>query len=258
MATLKQIVSSLLRDMVKAQHEADLYAEALRDSYAVKGKMASLPIPNVKLSGIDIVMKYAVAKEEETVEENVLDAKENDRFVRRLSAKLARLIIRITVKEVKESKVDYEPNGFSYIDDLGDNQEMIDYIAQRMDETLSANTHLIYKEDHSFDIEYIADQVLAVGQKYILNHSEIVGLFLLPGGDVLRSDIVKALDNEVSDSIRVITEEVTQASLFKQRRYTSVDVIIDSNALSKLPSEGIQTLTIHIGQQDINNNEKTE
>ena len=47
MAQLSSVIGSILRDIVSAQHEANLYSLSLGDSYGKDGKAKDFQLPNV-------------------------------------------------------------------------------------------------------------------------------------------------------------------------------------------------------------------
>ena len=49
MAQLSTIISSILRDMVFAQHQANMYAIALKDIYSKNGRLDNFSLPAVAL-----------------------------------------------------------------------------------------------------------------------------------------------------------------------------------------------------------------
>ena len=179
----------------------------------------------------------------------VLNATESDRLLSNISEQLAKLEIRKLVHQTQESGVPYAPNGFSYIDDLGDNRRLIDYIAHRMLSKLKANIDKLYNERHEFEIEAIADQVLAVGEEDLFRHSDIEGLFALPGGPELLAETRRILDDEVSEEIRKIIDEEQGAQLFACRTERSLRIEIDAERLKEYPAEAIQSITLKVVPQ---------
>lgn len=242
MTNLKQVITSILRDVVQAQHEANLYAQELASQSAGRGSV----IPLAHVGELTMGIRYAVLDGEDVTEVKVPNIKANHRIASRLSEQLARLILRKLTHEVRQSGIAYRANGFSYIDDLGDNQELTAYIAQRMLSSLKDNTDKLYNEEQQLEVEAIADLVLAVGEQYVLRHSEIEGLFTLPGGATLLGSIRRVLDHEVSDSIRQIIDEEQTTELFEARTERSLRIEIGADKLRDYPAEAIQSVTLRV------------
>ncbi|MDO4691690.1 MAG: hypothetical protein Q4A64_02330 [Porphyromonadaceae bacterium] len=245
MTNLKQVISSVLRDVIQAQHEAASYARELAKSHQqITGGISISPAATV--GELTLNLRYAIQDGEDITEVKVLNANESDRLLGNISEQLAKLVIRKLVHQTQASGVPYTSNGFSYIDDLGDNRRLIDYIAHRMLTRLKAHVDKLYNEQHEFEVEPIADQVLAVGEEALLRHSDIEGLFALAGGADLLAETRRVLDDEVSEEIRKIIQEEQSAELFSSRTERSLRIEIDAERLKDYPPEAIQSITLKV------------
>ena len=250
MTNLKQVISSVLRDVTQAQHEVAGYARELAQSgLQTTGGTSVSPVAMV--GELTLSLRYAVQDGEDITEVKVLNPTASDRLLGNISEQLAKLIIRKLVHQTKISGIPYAPNGFSYIDDLGDNRRLIDYIAHRMFTRLKSNVEKLYNEQHEFEVEPIADQVLAVGEEDLFRHSDIEGLFALPGGTELLTETRRVLDDEVSEEIRKIILEEQGAQLFSYRTERSLRIEIDAERLKEYPAEVIQSITIKVVPQQL-------
>ncbi len=252
MTNLKQILTSVLHDVVQAQHEANLFAVNLAAEYAQQNKGLTITPPSVAVGELSINLRYAVQEGEEINEKKTLNQKEKANWLKKLSKQLAKLMIRKLVEELQASKVPYEDNGFSFVNDLGDNESLQDYIAQRTLTSLELLKDRIILENSAFDIELISDQVLYVGEQYLLKHSDIIGLFNLPEGSALFNRIKKVLDHEINDSVKQIVDEISVETMFDSHSYASLNITVNADELKKLPAESIQQLSIKIGSKTIN------
>ena len=257
MTNIRRVVRSVLRDVIQAQHDANLFSQQLSEEYAASGAGAIFSLPAAQVGELEIEIKYAIASQnpEDSVRTEV-NAREEKRLVVALSRELSKLIVTKMMVEVQQSGLPYVEKGFGYIDELANHTELIDYIAARMQEALTENSSSMYLDGGKFDIDYIADKVLEVGEKCVVNHSEITALFDLEGGENLRQNIMTALDTKVTESIRQITDSVSQEQLFRKRvTRHSMPVIVDSEALAALPAETIQTMRIKIAPQQLKQKE---
>lgn len=66
MAQLSSVIGSILRDIVSAQHEANLYSLSLGDSYGKDGKAKDFQLPNVMVSDMELDLKYGVKSASES------------------------------------------------------------------------------------------------------------------------------------------------------------------------------------------------
>ena len=60
MAKLQDIVSSVLQDILMAQHEANLIAESLAEEYASSPVLKSFPVPAVSVGEMEITLHFAI------------------------------------------------------------------------------------------------------------------------------------------------------------------------------------------------------
>lgn len=256
MTNIRRIVRSILRDVIQAQHDANLYSLQLSEEYASQGASANFKMPAAQIGELDIEVKYAIAstKPEDTVRTEV-NAREEKKFIGKLSGKLSGLVLSRISAEVKRSKVPYQENGFGYVDDLPNHPLMNRFVSEAIAKALSENSALMYS-DGSFECDYIAKKVLEVAERRVLGHGDIRELFALPGGDVLKKMIVDKLDDNIVENVRKITNEVSMESYFRKRTAKhSIPVIVDAEALAKMPAESIQTLRLKVGPQELKNDQ---
>ena len=254
MTNIRRIVRSILRDVIQAQHDANLYSLQLSEEYASQGASANFKMPAAQIGELDIEVKYAIAstKPEDTVRTEV-NAREEKKFIGKLSGKLSSLVLSRISAEVKRSKVPYQENGFGYIDDLPKHPLMNSFVTESIGNALSENSVNMYL-DGSFDCDYIAKRVLRVAENVVLGHNDIRNLFALPGGDVLKKTLVDKLDDNIIENVRKVVNEVSMDSFFRKRTAKhSIPVIVDSEALAKMPPESIQTLRLKVGPQELKN-----
>ncbi len=50
MAQFKSIISSILKDCISTQHEADIFSVSMSEEYAGNGRTGSFPLPGVKFT----------------------------------------------------------------------------------------------------------------------------------------------------------------------------------------------------------------
>ena len=69
MAQLHSIIGSILRDIISAQHEANLYSRSLVEAYGKEGKVRDFQLPSVAISDMELDLKYGVLNTEAKAEE---------------------------------------------------------------------------------------------------------------------------------------------------------------------------------------------
>lgn len=63
MVKLKDVIASVLRDVIEAQHEANLLTEALSEEYGKDGLPRHLLVPTVNIGEMEITLKYAIVND---------------------------------------------------------------------------------------------------------------------------------------------------------------------------------------------------
>lgn len=69
MAQLSTIISSILRDMIVAQHEANMYAMSLEDVYKQNGRLEQFALPTVAVGEVELDLRYGVKSDSAQTEQ---------------------------------------------------------------------------------------------------------------------------------------------------------------------------------------------
>lgn len=60
MARLQDVIASVLRDVLSAQHQANLLTESLADQYREVGVMHQLNLPAVTIGDLELSFRFAI------------------------------------------------------------------------------------------------------------------------------------------------------------------------------------------------------
>lgn len=60
MAQFKSIISSILKDIISAQHEADIFSVSMSEEYAENGRAGNFPLPGAQIHGIEMELRCAI------------------------------------------------------------------------------------------------------------------------------------------------------------------------------------------------------
>lgn len=60
MAQLQSIISSVLRDVLVAQHEANIYSMSLSESYRKNGSTELFPLPAIAVGEMEMEIRYGI------------------------------------------------------------------------------------------------------------------------------------------------------------------------------------------------------
>ena len=63
MAQLSTIISSILRDMIVAQHEANMYAVSLEEIYKKNGRLERFSLPSANIGEVEMELRYGVERD---------------------------------------------------------------------------------------------------------------------------------------------------------------------------------------------------
>ena len=100
MAQLSSVIGSILRDIISAQHEANLYSISMSESYGKDGKAKDFQLPNVVLSDMELELKYAVVGASDNEEQYNISYSRFRKFINNLCGEAASTVITSVVHHV--------------------------------------------------------------------------------------------------------------------------------------------------------------
>ena len=124
MAQLSTIIGSILRDMVYAQHQANMYASTLEEAYRKSGRLEQFAMPAIALGEMELTVRYGITetdKETEQFEVNYPVLRDNIRHICRAGAKL---LIRSALPILKTILKNTPKIGDVHIGELDSNPEL--------------------------------------------------------------------------------------------------------------------------------------
>lgn len=251
MANLKEVISSIMRDMILAQHQANQFSQSLSEAYKQSGRISGLQPPAVALGGIELDLRYSIKEGVEEVEEESINYKETNRYLRYAARESANLLIKTLVHTVQNSGINYKDAGYEFIDNLAENHKYIRQLAKRNFAKLTEDVNDLMSNKNKLDSSKMEKALLVVAEKEILQNEDLKGLYALSEQGKLQNDINKSFQAALSKEIGDIVKESFQADFRKIQRFNSLQVVIDSEELSKLPDSAIQHIKLKINPQVI-------
>ena len=97
MAQLSTIISSILRDMIVAQHEANMYAISLEDVYKQNGRLEQFALPTVAVGEVELDLRYGVKSDSVQTEQYEINYPQLRKVAKQVSEKCANAIIKSTL-----------------------------------------------------------------------------------------------------------------------------------------------------------------
>ena len=251
MANLKEVIGSILRDTILAQHQANQFSQSLSESYKKSGRTSGFRLPAVALGEFEIDLRYSIKEGIEEVEEEDVDYQETNRYVRYIARESAELMVKTLMQCVQKTGLDYQKEGYAFIDQLTSNRKYIRQLAKRLFAILTTDVTNLMSEAKTLDAAKIITILMAAVEKEVLTEDSLKDLFALSKKVDLPTDIKKAFQSAVSKEIKNIIAESQQVSFRKIQRFGSMQVIIDSEELGKLPESAIQHFKMRVTPQTI-------
>ena len=97
MAQLSTIISSILRDMIVAQHEANMYAMSLEDVYKQNGRLEQFALPTVAVGEVELDLRYGVKSDSSQTEQYEINYPLLRKVAKQISVDFAKAIIKSTL-----------------------------------------------------------------------------------------------------------------------------------------------------------------
>jgi len=259
MANLKDIFGSILRDMVMAQHQTNLFSQSLSESYSKSGRTSRFTLPSVSLGEVEFNLRYAINGGLQEIKEEDINYSETNKKLLYVTRESIDMLIKVLVKYVKASKIEYRENGYDFIDSLQDNFKFKHTLSTRFFNILTEDVGKIMADDgKSFDVDKLGDMILSAAEENIIMNNDIKEIFDLPGGSQLRDTVKSNFESVIKTDMDDILRESKDGNFRKIQRFGSLNVELDSNVLAQLPESAIHTFTIKVTPQtlkdvDINN-----
>lgn len=241
MAQLSSVIGAILRDIISAQHEANLYSLALSENYGKDGKAKDFQIPCVFISDMELELKYGVISSEESQEQFNIKYNKFRLFTKSLCSQTAKIAINSAVSTVLSSGLaqDKEKQTFFHRlkqeDEL--NKKFQHSLSYNMRNTLS--NELYESVNHNTGevlIDVVVRKLTDVATNKILDDS-ILDSFL-EGKDS------KALKNTVTtnmhNALKELVKKLSEGKNFKRKKvFPRLDVAVTADELSKMPENAI-------------------
>ena len=234
MAQLSTIISSILRDMVFAQHQANMYSIALKDIYSKYGRLDSFALPAVALGEMDLCIQYGITDSSAEVEQYEINFPALRDIEKGISKSCAKLLLDSAIPIFNEVLPDRATEDTAPLQTLEDDKKT--------------------KRDFSAFLSRkiqraMARIVLSVGEDSLLNHGDI--------REMLDQNVNGEYDEKVKAAMRTAVEQglpalLQDVNVKRKRLMPSIDVCVSSEELAKLPEDAIHTLRFKVSPNNIN------
>ena len=252
MAQLSSVIGSILRDIISAQHEANLYSISLSESYGKDGKAKDFQLPNVAISDMELELKYAVTGDSDNEEQYNISYSRFRRFLNDLCREAATTAITCVVSAVLTSDIqrNEEDKRFFYHlkqeDELNRkfrsflSRNMRNAFNNRLYESLDTKTGKVLTEN-------VCKRLMDVVCSKFLDDTDLENLFKDTDGKALR----QAAEDTARNALQgLVTKQAEDANFKRTKTFPKIDVAVTAAELEKLPEEAIHTFRLKFSPVD--------
>lgn len=246
MAQLSSVIGSILRDIISAQHEANLYSISLNESYGKDGKAKDFQLPNVVLSDMELELKYAVIGTGDNQEQSNISYSRFRKFINNLCSEASTVAITSITFAVLNSSIrrKEEHKRFFYHLKQDDTtyRQFRSFIMRNMKKAFDNNLHeSLDSKTGKAEENVILNKLMEIVRVKFLNDSDLDQLFQDSDG--------KSLKQDADDSARVALESLVKrlcdGACFKQTNiFPALDVAVTTEELEKCPAESIHSFKL--------------
>lgn len=253
MAQLSTIISSILRDMIVAQHEANMYAMSLEDVYRQNGRLEKFALPTVALGEIELDLRYGVNSDSVQQEQYEINYPQ----LRKLSMNISRQFAQAIVSKVLPLLLAAFPyDGINaetkvladFAADKRLRQKYCAFLGRKILKSMQEYFTSLLNEDGTVNRHYLQEAINEACDTYLLRLEDLKGLFDRTGGDKVQENIQTAIQEIVNELMPKVLKNV---NLKRKRISPSMDVVIEASELANLPEDCIQTLHFHVSPNNL-------
>lgn len=245
MAQLNSLIGSILRDVIRAQHEANLYSLSLKEAYGKNSEARDFRIPGALLGELELSLQYAVRKTDVQHEEAETDYPALRRFFGELSQQLAHTALTSVTTTTSAADVE-DPEGLNLL--LSQEQDLERgfkrFLGRKIGEGLNGQAAALVKPDGSLDTDLLIRNVMKTVDAHLLQNPDLERLFDGREGDSqLRR---KARSNLVTMMTVLTAKRVKDYNFIRRKVFSTQEIIITADELKKVPAGAIQTLRVRV------------
>ncbi|MBP3787434.1 MAG: hypothetical protein ILA22_04770 [Prevotella sp.] len=242
MAQLNTILSSLMRDIIMAQHEANLYSYALREQYGREGKVKDFQLPGAVLGDIEMELNYGIINTSDSNEQYSFRFEKFNKFMKALSTAAAKKIIHVITDYVLTNGLQ-TPEGSKFFDKLKKQDETYqEYLQYIINVIVASYDGMAYELiDHKSgrpDQEAILNRISESVNKELVNDAESSKVLFNDADGSAR----KAMAQRITAELKSIIETACMNRKFKRTKsFPIINVAVTADELSTMPKESIHT-----------------
>lgn len=243
MAQLSSVVGSILRDIISAQHEANLYSLSLSESYGKDGKTKDFQLPNVMISDMEMDLKYGVLSTSGNQEQYNIKYTKFRQFIKELCSNAAKEAIDSVTTAVLVSVIRRSEDDKRFFYRLRQeenlNRNFRDFLIRNMRKEFDTNLYeSIDAATGTVNEETVTAKLTDVVRKKFLNDTELEALFADTDGKALKNEVEQAATKALVDCVK----KASDGKSFKRiKTFPQLDVAVTADELAAMPSDAVHS-----------------
>lgn len=253
MAQLSSVIGSILRDIILAQHEANLYSLALNESYGKDGKVKDFQLPNVVVSDMELELKYGVISASESQQQFNIKYTQFRQFLKELCEESAKVVISSVVSTIITSDIERDENDKQFFFRLKKEadlqKEFTSFLSRNMINMFRSNLfEAIDSTSGGVKTDVIVTKLMDVVHKKFLYDTELNDLFAGKDGENLREDAGR----NARKAIEGLVEKISKDTNFrKQKTFPALEVAVTADELAQMPEEAIHSFKLKFSPSNV-------
>lgn len=246
MAQLSSVIGSILRDIISAQHEANLYSLTLSESYGKDGKTKDFQLPNVAISDMELELKYAVTDTSENQEQFNIRYSKFRRFIGEVCQEAARTAITTVVSVVLSSSIRREESDKQFFYRLKQetalNRSFFAFLSRCMRHAFVNNLYeSVNRTTGDVQTDVLCNKLVSVVDSKFLGDQDLDALFRDADGEALRAEA----HEQVRTALDGLVRKMSEGENFKRRKsFPKLEVAVTASELERLPEESVHTFRL--------------
>lgn len=246
MAQLNLVIGAILRDIISAQHEANLYSISLNESYGKDGKAKDFQLPNVVLSDMELELKYAVVGTSDNQEQYNISYSRFRRFIKELCGEAAKTVITSVISSILTSSIQRNEDDKQFFYHLKQEEElnrrfntflshnMLNAFANGLYESVDGSTGNV-------KVDVVCKKLMNIVRRKFLNDNDLDSLFSDTDGKALRQEA----DENAQAALEGLVKKMSEDANFKRRKtFPVLDVAVTASELEQIPEEAVHSFKL--------------
>jgi len=243
MAQLSSVIGSILRDIIAAQHEANLYSLALSESYGKDGKVKDFQLPNVMVSDMELELKYGVKNTTDNQQQFNIRYSQFREFLKEVCDETAKVVIRNVTATVLGTNIPGKEEDKHFFERLKQENTLQNafktFLVRNMRNAFRSNLYeAVDTATGAPKAEVLVNKITDVVRSKLLYDSRLDELFSGKEGEALRN---LAEENMVAAITGLIEKLVKNTTFKKLKSFPKLDVAITAEELMNMPEEAIHS-----------------